>query len=264
MHPIFKKLNRFFNSHWHLAVLDPLKGRWLVKPDIINIPYLKSQNAAGRHILMQPLVTELFLLLNDISPHLLTRHHQRPDRTWKPGRMVIETSPANFQVWIRSTRPLSIKEKTSLITLLKADPSAHPKDRFGRCPAFRNNKPSHRSPDGSYPLSRLIWVDFRSSAFIPPSLFPNFSEASPPPLPHPPPTGGSCQIPQRSAYLRASDSETDFAYALALARRNFPHHIIQSLLLNQRTSWHNHKGEKRLKAYLARTISKAKAIVKAT
>jgi len=259
MESIFRKLKCFFNLRWRLAVLDPLKGRWLIEPNIKNISYLKSQNAAGRHILMQPIEAQHFLLLDDISRDILCRHHQHPDKTWKPGRMVIETSPANFQVWIRSARPLTLKEKRSLITILKSDPSADPNNRFGRCPGFRNQKPCHRAPGGSYPLSRLIWVDWLSSALIPQWLFHTYAQSAP--FSHPPRVGGVC--PLRSRYLRKGESQTDFAYALALVRRGYPDHLIRSLILDQRTSWVNHKGEKRLSAYLARTISRARAIIEA-
>ena len=54
MERIFEKLDRYFCRKWRLAVLDMDRGRWIVKPETSNIPYLKAENANGRHILIQP------------------------------------------------------------------------------------------------------------------------------------------------------------------------------------------------------------------
>ena len=51
---IFEKLNRYFYRKWHLAVLNMDEGLWVIKPKALNIPYLKAENAKGRHILLQP------------------------------------------------------------------------------------------------------------------------------------------------------------------------------------------------------------------
>ncbi|WP_028323056.1 hypothetical protein, partial [Desulfatiglans anilini] len=67
--------------------------------------------------------------------------------------------------------------------------------------------------------------------------------------------------PSRSRYLRATESETDFAYVLALLRRGYSEHAIRSLLIEQRTSWDHHQGERRKNAYINTTIAKAKTII---
>jgi len=111
MERIFKKLDRYFNGNWRLAVLDMKIGRWIVEPKVSNIAYLNAENAHGRHILIQPDSTAepCYLIVDDLSGWLLAQQHQRG--TWKPGRMVVETSKGNYQVWIHSSRALSLEEK---------------------------------------------------------------------------------------------------------------------------------------------------------
>jgi hypothetical protein len=178
MKTIFDKLHRFFNENWQLAVLDFKKGLWRLDPHIDKIPYLKAHNAKGRHIFMQPLDQPHYLLVDDLNWITVKRHHKLPDNAWKPGRMVVETSPHNFQVWIRSSQPLSLQQKRFLLKMLQSDPGADPNNRFGRCPGFRNRKDRYQSPDGKYPLCKLIWIDWLSVAHIPDHILQNISKSS--------------------------------------------------------------------------------------
>jgi len=175
--------------------------------------------------------------------------------------MAVETSPGNYQVWIRSSRPLSLEEKRYWLHRLRSDPGADPNGRWGRCPGFRNRKENHRRTDGGYPLSRLIWIDWKRSASIPdpgdqrppdaPKLF------SPQPL-----VGGMCRHDvSRNDYDRQNESATDFAYALALARMNATDEEIKNRIMLERKAWKNHHGEASQRAYLDRTVAKARAIV---
>jgi hypothetical protein len=190
MKTIFEKLRRFFNENWQLAVLDLEKGLWRLDPHIDKIPCLKAHNAKGRHIFMQPLDQPQYLLVDDLDWITVKRHHKLPDNTWKPGRMVVETSAHNFQVWIRSSQPLSLEQKRFLLKILQSDPGADPNNRFGRCPGFRNRKNRYQSPDGKYPLCKLIWIDWLSVAHIPQHILQHLSTSSPN-LSHPP-RGGAC------------------------------------------------------------------------
>lgn len=251
MERIFGKLNRYFRGNFCLAVLDDAAGRWPVKPWPGNIAYLKAENANGRHILLQPFAAAqpFYLLADDITPRLLNRHHKNRDGSWKPGRMIVETSPGNFQVWIHSSRFLRLEEKRYWLKRLRSDPGASPKDRWGRCPGFRNRKTKHRDSEGRYPLSRLIWIDWKNEVFVPS-------------LSHQP-VGGVCRKNHlsRADYERGDESATDFAYAVALSRRGYSNDEIYKRLLNERSSWMNHMGSKKKWSYLCRTIDGAKRIV---
>jgi hypothetical protein len=260
---ILYKLDRFFLGEWSIAVLDPEAGRWVVEPDPRIVPYLKAENSNGRHILMQPAprIQPNFLLADDLTRAGIQNHHMAPDQTFKPGRMVVETSPGNYQVWIRSARPLSLEEKRYWLHRLKSDPGADPNGRWGRCPGFRNRKEIHRRPDGGYPLAKLPWIDWKRSASIPVSgsqcPLKAAKSFSPQPL-----VGGVClNNLSRSDYDRRDESATDFAYALALARRGATDEEIKTRVLSERNDWRNHNGEASRRAYLDRTVAKARAIV---
>jgi len=261
MKTILTKLNRFFQGQWRLAVLHPEKGLWPVAPLLDSMAYLKAQNANGCHILMQPVEPSRYLLADDLSWDTIRRHHRSPDGAWKPGRMVVETSPANFQVWIHSLRSLTLPEKSFWLKKLRSDPAAHPHNRWGRCPGFRNRKGKYRTPQGEYPLARLIWVDWIRRANIP--ALPQTIPPPQKPLPLPSPRGPVChhKTIARRDYLRPNESQTDFAYTLALLRRGYSDLQIRERLLNERTSWENHHGERKRNLYLERTIRRAKEIV---
>jgi hypothetical protein len=262
MELIFDKLNRFFSGKWQIAILDLQAGRWVLEPKTSYIPYLKAENANGRHILIRPPpeTEPYYLLADDLTWPLIQRHHKYSDGTWKYGRMVVETSPSNYQIWIRSSRPLSLEEKRYWLKRLCSDPGADPKHRWGRCPGFRNRKEKHRDCQGGYPLSRLIWIDWKRNADISPSnnMTPdNVSAFSPEPL------GGACHNKNisRKDYERGDESATDFSYAMALMRRRFTDEEIRKCLISERRDWENHQGEKRMNDYIKRAIAKARAIV---
>jgi len=262
MEKIFRKIGDYFGSAWRLAVLDIEKGRWIVDPAPERIGYLKAENANGRHILMQPLDQSRYLLADDLCWERICRQHRQTNSMWKPGRMVVETSHQNYQIWIRSQRPLSLDEKRYWLKRLGSDPGAAPNNRWGRCPGFRNRKDKHRSAGGQYPLARLIWIDWSTEAQIPHAII----EVPDAPFSHQPRRGFVCLKNKicRSDYERGGESETDFAYALALARRGHGEHVIRTRILSERTNWDNHAGDRRIDLYLDRTIRRAKAIIEKT
>ena len=200
------------------------------------------------------------MIADDLNLTLLKTHHQNPHGTWKPGRMVIETSPGNYQIWIHSDRNLSLDEKRYWLKIMKSDPGADPKHRWGRCPGFFNKKDKYQTPSGHYPLAKMIWVDWVNVAHIPPMLKINPMKIS---------TSG-CSISnitfqnnsiRRIHYERGNESITDFAYALALARRGFSKQQIIERILAERTDWKNHTGDLRKMRNLDRTVSKAVNII---
>ena len=264
MKNILGKLNRFFTGKWQIAVLNMEKGRWIVEPREGNIAYLKAENAKGNHILIKPLSTEepFFMLADDLNIQLINCHHKYPDSTWKPGRMVVETSPDNYQVWIRSSRPLEIEEKRYWLKKLHSDPGADLNHRWGRCPGFRNRKEKHMDVHGGHPLARLIWIDWRHDADIPTeNIYSSASASSFSPLPKGVVCHGHLNTISRQDYDRGDESATDFAYALALARRKFSAQQIRDSLITERQDWRNHQGKKRMNDYIWRTVAKAVAIV---
>jgi hypothetical protein len=251
MEKIFRKLNRFFYERWHIAVLDLERGRWICDVNSKNIPYFKAENANGRHILMKPSkeIECFYLLIDDIDWSTILKHHQE-NGNWKKGRMVIETSPQNFQVWIHSANALSLTDKQYWLQKLCNDPGAHPNGRWGRCPGFRNRKEIYRNYKNQYPLCKLIWVDWKYQPNIPKPLSNQ-------------PWGGVCQNSpiSRLDYVTNDPSATDFSYALALIRRGFTDLQIEELIRMERVDFSNHQGEKKTNQYIERTIYRARQII---
>ena len=195
------------------------------------------------------------MLADDLNLASISRHKI------KPGRMIIETSPGNYQVWIHSSRPLTLGEKYYWLDKLGSDPGATPKCRFGRCPGFRNRKLKYVKL--GYPLAKLIWIDSKYTANIPKQdlIFNMKNLNSLQPLEE------GCRNTKniyREFYQRGNESSTDFAYALALARRGYDEHAIKNRILSERSDWKNHKGEKRKSYYLNRTVKRALQIVKSS
>jgi len=253
MERIFQKLNRYFYGKWHIAVLDLERGRWIKNANSQNIPYFKAENANGRHILIQPLkeIECFYLLVDDIDRSLILKHHVHVHGTWKAGRMVVETSPGNFQVWIHSANAMSLNDKKYWLQKLCSDPGAYPNGRWGRCPGFRNRKEIYRNANNQYPLSKLIWVDWKNLAMIPRPFSPQ-------------PKGKVCQNSpiSRLDYIKNDPSATDFSYALALIRRGFTDEQIEQRIRMERVDFKNHLGEQRKQDYLKRTICRAREIIK--
>ena len=266
MRKLLEKLHRFFSADYSLAVLDMDVGsRWFVKPEPTNIAYLKAENAQGRHILIQPALQSYYLLVDDISFETIGIQHRFSDGTWKPGRMVVETSPSNYQVWVHASRPLPLSEKRYWLKRLKSDPGADPSNRWGRCPGFRNRKKKHLDPSGGYPLARLVWIDWKNKAHIP-ELKSTKATVKKPFFSPKPLEGGVCQNLKisRLKYERGDESATDFAYAVALFRKGLDLHAVLKCLITERTNWQNHADPKRKNAYLKRTLQRAKHIVEST
>lgn len=264
MECIFNKLNYYFRNRLQLGVLDLEIGRWLVDSNRASIPYLKAENAQGRHILMRPdpLIMSYYLMIDDISFELIHKHHRDKSGDWKPGRLVVETSPANYQVWIRLSKPLSLASKRYCLKKFKSDPGADPNMRWGRCPGFRNRKSKYKDEQGGYPLSKLIWIDWKKEAV--PSLKLQAVKEKTDSFSPQPPKGGVCHYKQikRSNYEKGDESATDFAYILALMRRGCHEDEIRNRILLERKNWFNHGNEQKMKSYLYTTIKKARSIVK--
>ncbi len=257
MERIFQKLERYF-GRWKIGVLNPDRGLWSLSPSVNKLGYLRAMNASGYHIFMKPEDESRFLLLDDIPENKLA--YQKELKRFKPGRLVVETSPGNYQIWIRADRSIGNPEKRYWINFFRADPACDPNLRWGRCPGFRNCKPKY-GKNGRYPLSRLVWVDWKKAAQIPNVAMPArptdrqtikvksiSHHISPLPI-------------LRSDYERGDDSATDFAYALALLRRGTDPEVVADRLLQERSNWIHHKGQRRQADYLQRTIKRAVEII---
>ncbi len=122
---------------------------------IARLRYLKHRNAHGAHIYFRPSGERRYTLLDDLSRAAIA---SLSAQGFEPCA-VVETSPANFQVWLKHSRALSKELGTLSAQLLAqrfgADPSAADWRRYGRLPGFTNRKPQHRQGTGLFPFVRL-------------------------------------------------------------------------------------------------------------
>ena len=120
-----------------------------------RIPLLRAHNAKGAHIYIRPSGEHRFTVLDDLS-------QESVDRLAADGYepcAVVETSPGNFQAWLKHDdvypAHLSTFVAQTLAQRYQADPSAADWRRFGRLPGFTNCKPKYRQSNGLYPYVLL-------------------------------------------------------------------------------------------------------------
>ena len=120
-----------------------------------RLPLLKFRNARGSHIYLRPSGEHRFTVLDDLDPTKLAR---LAAEGFAPCA-VVETSPGNYQAWLKHVavlpKLLGTLAAQTLAARFGADPSAADWRRFGRLPGFTNPKPKHRKPDGLYPFVQL-------------------------------------------------------------------------------------------------------------
>lgn len=257
MQEVIEKLRRYFGA-FDWGVYDG-QSCWGTSGRSKNLGYVRAMNAQGKNIFIRPVHEARFMLADDLDQRRLEKHHLDGDDAFRAGRMVVETSPENYQVWIRADRNMEPEEKSYWLKRMGSDPGAAPLNRWGRAPGFRNRKDRHRDASGGFPLAKLVWIDFETPARVPAA-----------PVSHLP-RGG--RVPFRAArkssflsigrsdYDAGDESRTDFRFALALARRGATDAEIKARIEAERTEWGNHSGDKRRDAYLARTLRKARSVI---
>lgn len=124
-----------------------------------NLAWLKSQNAQGNDIYIRPALDHNpgIVLVDDLSTSALVAMKQAGH---EPA-LVTETSPGNFQAWIKvpSTTDAQRSEIGRILaTKYGGDPNSTDHRHFGRLAGFTNRKPKHRNEKGYQP-----WVLLRSS-----------------------------------------------------------------------------------------------------
>src|SRR5579863_9083075 len=109
----------------------------------------------GAHIYIRPSGQHNLTVLDDLA-------QESVDRLSADGFepcAVVETSPGNFQAWLKHHRTYETAVSTFIAQELarryQADPSAADWRRFGRLPGFTNCKPKHRQANGLFPFVLL-------------------------------------------------------------------------------------------------------------
>ena len=128
-------------------------------PDTLlhSVPWLKQQNHDGRHIYIRPKGEHNLSLVDDLTADAVATM----DREGFHPALVVETSPANFQVWLKHPEQLEKQLSTATARALAerfgGDAGAADWRHFGRLSGFANRKTKYQDvTTGLYPLVRLI------------------------------------------------------------------------------------------------------------
>lgn len=121
-----------------------------------SVSWMKLQNLQGRNIYVRPHGEHDLTMVDDLTRDSLNRMFTSG---FKPA-LVIETSPGNFQAWLKHSRVLSREASTAaardLAEEFGGDKGAADWRHFGRLAGFTNRKAKYEGPDGLFPYVRLV------------------------------------------------------------------------------------------------------------
>jgi hypothetical protein len=122
-----------------------------------SIAWLRHQNRDGRNIYIRPKGEHNLSLLDDLSRKSVAA---MTEAGFAPA-LVVETSPGNYQAWVKHAEPLTKEEGTAAARALAerfgGDPGAADWRHFGRLAGFTNRKDKYRDAiTGMHPFVKII------------------------------------------------------------------------------------------------------------
>ncbi len=129
-----------------------LPRTWDAETLVRSIPWLKHQNRDGRNIYIRPKGEHNLSLVDDLSAD---RVRQMKAAGFAPA-LVVQTSPGNFQAWLKHPAPLPKELSTAVARELAdnfgGDRGAADWRHFGRLAGFTNRKEKYKAANGLYPF----------------------------------------------------------------------------------------------------------------
>ena len=117
---------------------------WNQQKVMESIPWLRFQNWHASHIYVRPEGESNLTLIDDLKAHAVGR--MREDG-FQPA-VVVQTSPGNYQAWVKHSTRLNKELGTAVARALAArfggDEKAAAWRHFGRLAGFRNTKDKHK------------------------------------------------------------------------------------------------------------------------
>jgi len=133
-----------------------LPRTWDVAGLLRSMSWLRLQNSTGRNIYVRPRGEHDLSLVDDLAA---TSVERMKAARFAPA-LIVETSPGNFQAWLKHPCPLRKELSTAAARRLAAefggDTGAADWRHFGRLAGFTNRKEKHRQANGLFPFVRLI------------------------------------------------------------------------------------------------------------
>jgi hypothetical protein len=133
-----------------------LREGWGAKQVLKSLLWLRRENLNRGHIYIRPAGPHGLSLIDDLTAEAIARMKAED---FAPAA-VIETSPGNFQAWLRHGEVLaeaaSTRSAKRLAERFGGDPGSADWRHFGRLAGFTNPKPSRRLASGLQPFARLV------------------------------------------------------------------------------------------------------------
>jgi hypothetical protein len=127
---------------------------WDMQGVLKSIPWLRLQNCNGRNIYIRPRGEHNLSLIDDLTAASIERMKAEG---FHPA-LVVETSPGNFQAWLKHSRRLSKELGTAAARALaqeyEGDLGAADWRHFGRLARFTNRKEKYKA-NGLFPFVML-------------------------------------------------------------------------------------------------------------
>jgi hypothetical protein len=130
---------------------------WDAGTIVKSVPWLRLQNREGRNIYIRPKGEHDLNMVDDLTKEAVSAMKQ----AGISPAVVIETSPDNYQAWVKHPERLSKEVSTAAARRLAekfgGDRGAADWRHFGRLAGFTNRKEKYRdTATGLYPFVRLI------------------------------------------------------------------------------------------------------------
>jgi hypothetical protein len=130
---------------------------WDAGTVVKSVPWLRHQNREGRNIYIRPKGEHDLSMVDDLTQDAVSAMKQAG---FNPA-VLVETSPGNYQAWLKHSERLSKEVSTAAARALAerfgGDRGAADWRHFGRMAAFTNRKAKYLDAStGLYPFVRLI------------------------------------------------------------------------------------------------------------
>ena len=147
-----------------------LREGWGARQVLKSLLWLRRENLNRGHIYVRPSGVHGLSLVDDLKAAAIAGMKAHG---FEPA-VVVETSPANFQAWLKHGQVLAEATSTQVAKELAlrfgGDPGSADWRHFGRLAGFTNPKPNRQLESGLQPFARLVeasgQVYIRAAAFV--------------------------------------------------------------------------------------------------
>ncbi len=133
-----------------------LREGWGAKQVLKSLLWLRRENLNRGHIYGRPSGAHGLSLVDDLKAAAIAGMKAQG---FEPA-LVVETSPGNFQAWLKHGQVLNEATSTRVAKELAlrfgGDPGSADWRHFGRLAGFTNPKPNRQLESGLYPFARLV------------------------------------------------------------------------------------------------------------